>query len=431
MALAASKKVSFRTTDIYVASNAAGILDLVANTAIRLNNHLRASTGSTYDLGQTGTRFKDLYLSGTAHVTGDIRVGDNTNNTNYLGMIRVGGIGGGGYVAHRDNFAAANYALAQVSAGDTYVNAKTGRRVYLINNASSTNWSYQDSAGFTASSAVCLAGLSLSATQNANVGLLGTFNDDFAFNGGYATFRVPSYGMGFYPLNTGTNQALGLNISAWGGVNLFAANTLMLQLRNDGIIRSIGIQPFASATHTLGSSALHWQRIYVYHLASTGNIVADSQFVPNTNGTIKLGTSTNRWEELWAANATIQTSDAKRKEALAPVSNGLTLLMKLKPTTFRWKDFSYEAREAKRVGGKDEMVTVTKQTNFKRRHYGLVAQDVAEAIASLGIDSKDFAPLIIDSETGDYGLRYEEFIPILIAAIQEQQATIHQLTGGK
>ena len=87
-----------------------------------------------------------------------------------------------------------------------------------------------------------------------------------------------------------------------------------------------------------------------------------------------------------------------------------------------------------------------------RLHYGLIAQDVEESMKNLGIDSTDFAGLVIEKltkpvevesvdengkkvtqqqleETGEikYNLRYEEYIAPLIKTVQMQQKTIENL----
>lgn len=62
----------------------------------------------------------------------------------------------------------------------------------------------------------------------------------------------------------------------------------------------------------------------------------------------------------------------------------------------------------------------------KRRHLGFIAQDVEAAMKEAGIDSRDFAGLAIDEE-GGYGLRYEEFIPLLVEKVQRLEAMIKEM----
>lgn len=62
-----------------------------------------------------------------------------------------------------------------------------------------------------------------------------------------------------------------------------------------------------------------------------------------------------------------------------------------------------------------------------RRHLGFIAQDVEDAVKASGISTDDFAALCIDEEDGSYGLRYNEFIPLLTAKIQQQDQVIQAL----
>ncbi|SER55346.1 hypothetical protein SAMN05216409_1472, partial [Pseudomonas lutea] len=64
----------------------------------------------------------------------------------------------------------------------------------------------------------------------------------------------------------------------------------------------------------------------------------------------------------------------------------------------------------------------------KRTHFGMIAQQVKEAMAAVGID--DFAGwTLADAENPDsrQGLRYEQFIPVLINAVKELSAQVKEL----
>lgn len=109
---------------------------------------------------------------------------------------------------------------------------------------------------------------------------------------------------------------------------------------------------------------------------------------------------------LKSADGTIITSDRTRKEDICPdVNRYLDLFDRLRPVSFRLKD-------------------------RKRRHLGFIAQDVEMAMDAVGIRSQDFAALAVDPESG-YGLRYEEFIPLLVAKIQLQDAQIKEILSWK
>lgn len=106
------------------------------------------------------------------------------------------------------------------------------------------------------------------------------------------------------------------------------------------------------------------------------------------------------------ADGTVITSDRNRKEDIRENLDGyLALFDLLRPASFRLKDRN-------------------------RRHLGFIAQDVEEAMEAAGIESGDFAGLVIDGE-GGYGLRYEEFIPLLVEKVQRQDAQIKEILKWK
>lgn len=126
-------------------------------------------------------------------------------------------------------------------------------------------------------------------------------------------------------------------------------------------------------------------------------VVCTSNKVSLTAGTVVVsGTLMN-------SSGTVITSDRNKKKDIGykKFADYLKIFDFLKPAVFRLKGRT-------------------------RRHLGFIAQDVEEAVKSAGISTDDFAALCID-EDGSYGLRYEEFIPLLTAKIQQQDQTIQAL----
>ncbi len=71
-------------------------------------------------------------------------------------------------------------------------------------------------------------------------------------------------------------------------------------------------------------------------------------------------------------------------------------------------------------------------TSFVRQHdpqihFGVVAQDVREALINHGIDPDKFALVNGTEESGTMTISPDEFTPLLIKAIQQQQTRIEQL----
>jgi hypothetical protein len=96
----------------------------------------------------------------------------------------------------------------------------------------------------------------------------------------------------------------------------------------------------------------------------------------NTND---LGINTNRWDDIYATNGTIQTSDRNEKQDIEVLSDAETrvaqackgLLRK-----FRWQD------------------AVAEKGDDARIHFGIIAQDLQDAFAAEGLDAGRYAMFI-------------------------------------
>jgi len=124
-------------------------------------------------------------------------------------------------------------------------------------------------------------------------------------------------------------------------------------------------------------------------------------FVCSPDGAHDLGVGNRRFDNVYATNGTIQTSDRNEKENIVATDLGLAFVNKLSPVSFKRK-------------GKT------------RTHYGFIAQDIEQIITDLGKTTTQFAPLIKSdiSEAKDgseyrYGLRYEQLLAPVVKAIQE------------
>jgi len=129
-----------------------------------------------------------------------------------------------------------------------------------------------------------------------------------------------------------------------------------------------------------------------------------AQITPDEDDYMNLGKSDKRFDDIYATNGTIQTSDMRDKTQIKPAELGLDFVGSLNPVSYKWKS------------------KVDEPT-----HYGLLAQEVIENLKDNGIDSiQDFGG-ITGSDDGRYGARYTEFVPILIKAIQELTNTVNEL----
>lgn len=121
-----------------------------------------------------------------------------------------------------------------------------------------------------------------------------------------------------------------------------------------------------------------------------------SPYNATTNANQSLGTTGNRWSTAYLNTAPIVTSDGRLKTNIKNASYGLADVMKMRPVTYNWK------------------------TDPNNNHMvGFIAQEMEKII-----------PEAVEAPKNDsdhYGVRYEELIPVLTKAIQEQQAEIDAL----
>lgn len=141
---------------------------------------------------------------------------------------------------------------------------------------------------------------------------------------------------------------------------------------------------------------------------TSGRFSIDVDMTPNSNNGASLGTSGFRWNDIWATNSHIQSSDRNIKK---DIQYGLeeydALFDAIKPVTFRYIDGT-----------------------SGRIHMGIIAQDLEASLDELGIPTQDFAAFVKaesdnpDLPGYDYAVRYGEFIPLLIYEVQRLKEQI-------
>ena len=142
----------------------------------------------------------------------------------------------------------------------------------------------------------------------------------------------------------------------------------------------------------------------------TNRVAIDSaRLYPNTDDSYDLGLSSIRFDDIFATNGTIQTSDKNEKNTITDSDLGLDFVSRLSPKSYKFN-------------------------NKTRTHYGLIAQDVETVLGDVKKDASQFAGFCKDdiSEKQDgseyrYGLRYHEFISPMIQAIKDLKEEVDTL----
>ena len=128
------------------------------------------------------------------------------------------------------------------------------------------------------------------------------------------------------------------------------------------------------------------------------------------DGAIDLGHPSHRFDDIYATNGTIQTSDRNEKQDIAELSDAeqrVAVAVKGLLRKFRWKS------------------SVEEKGDDARIHFGIIAQDLQDAFTAEGLDAERYAMFIsstwTDEETGEertrLGVRYSELLAFIISAI--------------
>lgn len=154
---------------------------------------------------------------------------------------------------------------------------------------------------------------------------------------------------------------------------------------------------------------------------------------PGADNAQSCGTASFRWSAVYAANGTIQTSDARQKTEVADSALGLDFINALRPVSYRWvsggNDVAVDPDAEPDEEGNRPTKTVPRPG--VRTHYGLIAQEVKAALDAAGVG--DFGGYIKTDPSdpdSEEGLRYDQFIAPLIRAVQELSARVEMLEAG-
>lgn len=138
---------------------------------------------------------------------------------------------------------------------------------------------------------------------------------------------------------------------------------------------------------------------------------------PEFDNAYDLGNISFRFDDVYATNSTIQTSDRNQKKAIKDSVLGLDFINALRPVSYKWRSTPERKSKKALVGGGSE-----------RTHYGLIAQEVKSVLEKLSISTEDFAGYI--ESDNNFGLRYGEFIAPMARAIQELDEKFEAFING-
>ncbi len=129
----------------------------------------------------------------------------------------------------------------------------------------------------------------------------------------------------------------------------------------------------------------------------------------NRSGAIDLGASGAFWDDIYAINGTINTSDATEKQSIEELTEAETRVAQACKgliRKFKWNS------------------AVEKKGSEARYHFGVIAQDLQAAFAVEGLDAGDYGLFVSSTWTDDngveqtkLGVRYTELLAFIIGGM--------------
>ena len=120
------------------------------------------------------------------------------------------------------------------------------------------------------------------------------------------------------------------------------------------------------------------------------SVSVGAALLPAADNATPLGASDRRYSAIYSATSVVVSSDAREKQDVSDCDLGLAFVRRLRPCSYL-------------------------RDGDGARHYGLLAQEVQ---AALGDRASSFSGLV-EGPDGRLGLRYEQFVPILLKAVAE------------
>jgi hypothetical protein len=221
-------------------------------------------------------------------------------------------------------------------------------------------------------------------------------------------------------VGAGGANTSGINLNSNGGIELArSANPVLFVNRTTSAGDIVDFRYNGSTVGSIGTQGS--TRIYIgtFNGSQPAGIRFVSQSVPyvapsTSNGGASdnlqdLGAPSERWDDVYATNGTIQTSDRNEKQDIEELSDAekrVAVVAKGLMRKFRWKD------------------KVAEKGDNARTHFGIIAQDLQDAFTAEGLDAGDYAMFTSNTWTDDngneqtrLGVRYNQLLAFIISAI--------------
>lgn len=192
----------------------------------------------------------------------------------------------------------------------------------------------------------------------------------------------------------------------------FALHTYICHSQNGPSSAYIGATGQGSAGNALPANIVFGQQVNNTTWKQIALFDTNGDFKPAADNTNSLGTAANRWSVVFAATGIINTSDERSKQDVRDINElerQVAVAIKGLIKAFRFRD------------------AVEKKGDDARIHFGVMAQQVAEAFQIVGLDPDRYAMFCYDEWEDDevtgikagnrYGIRYDELLAFVLSVI--------------
>jgi len=279
--------------------------------------------------------------------------------------------------------------------------------------ASTGKFTTLEATGVTTVQAGTVSAPAITTSGDTNTGIFFPAADTIAFTeGGAESMRIDSsgnVGIGNTPSGTSATGYRSLELGTTAGTGITAGNGDFYVPVNAYVAG--GAWKYAT---TSTASLLNIQGgLFTWSNAVSGtagnNISFSERMRITSGGEVYIAGTTDQGAYnlqvngtgVWGAGAYVNGSDERIKDKIAPLDSGLDVVAKLNPVTYKYK--------------KDWSKDQSTQTGF-------IAQELLTAL-----EGKNYVDGVVQ-QGGEYmSVAYQNIIPILTKAIQEQQAIIEEL----
>ena len=219
--------------------------------------------------------------------------------------------------------------------------------------------------------------------------------DAINVNGRFGTSLIPA---------ADDNHDLGSSSLAWQ--DLFLEGNL--EFTDASSVKCPNMLTLDASTASNGAIALKSGTDITFHSGANDDIANDyiyftyDSFRPNKDNTIDLGSNTYAWKDVYYEGSISDTSDIRFKKNVDDSDLGLSFINDLRSVKYNHKTDS----------------------DTDKKKYGLVAQEVQEALSTAGVD--DFSG-VADQDEDHLRLDYTQFVAPLIKAVQELSKEVEEL----